>query len=66
MEARLLFQAGSLHLDRTGDLEAAARDLSRAAQAAPEDAAALQRLTYVYEAKARCGTWSRASASCCD
>ncbi|MBN1944497.1 MAG: hypothetical protein JW797_02420 [Bradymonadales bacterium] len=51
LEARLLYQAGSLHLDRTGDLEAAARDLERATRAVPEDPFYLQRLAYVYEAK---------------
>jgi tetratricopeptide (TPR) repeat protein len=51
VEARLLHQAGSLHLDRTGDLEAAARDLARAAKATSSKPSTLQRLAYVYEAK---------------
>jgi len=55
IEARLLYQAGSLHLDRTGDLDSASRDLSLAAQAAPQDPWCLQRLADVYEAEGRAG-----------
>ena len=47
---RLLLRAGSLHLDRTGDLEAAARNLNSAVEVAPRDPTPLQRLVYVYEA----------------
>jgi golgin subfamily B member 1 len=53
IEARLLAQAGSLHLDCTGDLEAAARDLGRSVQAAPHDPTSLQRLAYAHEARGR-------------
>lgn len=53
IEARLLYQSGSLHLDRTADLESAARDLNRAVEADPDNAAAIQRLAYAYEAKGR-------------
>jgi cellulose synthase operon protein C len=53
VEARLLHRAGSLHLDRTGDLEMAARDLTRAAQAAPASGEILRRLAYVQEARGR-------------
>ena len=49
-KARLLLRSGTLHLDRTGDLDAAARDLRQAAAASPRDPTPLQRLAYVYEA----------------
>jgi chromosome segregation ATPase/tetratricopeptide (TPR) repeat protein len=49
-KARLLLQSGTLHLDRTGDYESAARDLREAAASAPRDPTPLQRLAYVCEA----------------
>ncbi|MCC6747567.1 MAG: tetratricopeptide repeat protein [Deltaproteobacteria bacterium] len=55
LEGRLLLRAGALHVERTGDLEAAAKDLARATRTLPDDPAAVQRLTYVYEAKGRLG-----------
>ena len=53
-KARLLLRAGTLYLDRTDNLEAAARELTAAATAAPRDPTPLQRLAYVYEAKGNC------------
>jgi tetratricopeptide (TPR) repeat protein len=53
IQARLLHDAGSLHLDCSGDLEAAADDLSRAAEAAPRKPAILQRLAHAHEARGR-------------
>jgi tetratricopeptide (TPR) repeat protein len=52
-KARYLLRAGSLHLDRTGDLEAAARCLSAASAAAPEDMGPLTRLAQVHEETGR-------------
>ena len=52
-KARYLLRAGSLHLDRTGDLEAAARALTAAAAAAPGEAAPLVRLAHVHEETGR-------------
>ncbi|MBK6849636.1 MAG: tetratricopeptide repeat protein [Proteobacteria bacterium] len=46
---RWLLRAGALQLDRLADLDAAARNLARAAALALNDSAALARLTYVHE-----------------
>jgi tetratricopeptide (TPR) repeat protein len=48
-EAYYLLSAGSTCLDRTGDMEAAARALEAAASTAGEDPVPLSRLAYVYE-----------------
>lgn len=52
-KVRYLQRAGFLHLDRTGDLEAAARTLSTAASVAPEEMGPLSRLAYVHEETGR-------------
>ncbi|MCA9668173.1 MAG: tetratricopeptide repeat protein [Myxococcales bacterium] len=49
-QARLLSRAGVLHLEASGDLEAAARCFSGAVRAAPADSAALARLAEVHAA----------------
>ncbi|PID38032.1 MAG: hypothetical protein CSA65_08935 [Proteobacteria bacterium] len=49
--ARLYLQAGSIYLDRVGDLEAAVRALSAASRAAPRDAAPLARLALALDAR---------------
>lgn len=46
---RWLLRAGALQLDRGGDLDAAARNLARAAALALNDTTALGRLVYVHE-----------------
>jgi len=51
LRARLWQQAGALHLDLTGDTDAACRLLARAARLMPEDTAVLQRLADAYELK---------------
>jgi tetratricopeptide (TPR) repeat protein len=53
LQARFLYQAGALHMDRTGDLEAAARNLSRAAEFSRQEVAPLQRLAYVHASTGR-------------
>ncbi|MBK8482068.1 MAG: hypothetical protein IPL40_13000 [Proteobacteria bacterium] len=51
LRARLWQQGGALHLDLTGDSDAARRLLARAARLMPDDAALLQRLSEAYELK---------------
>lgn len=53
VNARYLLQAGSFHLDRTGDLDAATRMLTASCTLAPEDLTALSRLAQVHEETGR-------------
>jgi tetratricopeptide (TPR) repeat protein len=50
---RLLVESGSIHLDRTGDVNAAARNLHRASLVDTTSSRALARLAYAYEASGR-------------
>ena len=52
-KARVLRTAGMLHLDRTRDLDSAARDLGRAARATPDDVQTQRLLVHAYEATGR-------------
>jgi tetratricopeptide (TPR) repeat protein len=52
-KGRLLLQAGSLYLDRTGDAEAASAALRAASTAVPSWPAVWRRLSDVYEAEGR-------------
>lgn len=49
LRARLWQQGGALHLDLTGDTDAACRLLARAARLLPDDVGVLQRLADAYE-----------------
>lgn len=53
LRAKLLLEAGTLHLDRTGDLAAAAHDLAGASREAPKDMVALRRLAQAYDLEGR-------------
>lgn len=53
VKARLWRQAGTLHLDRTGNLEAACRQLQLAVEASPQEVAVLQRLAQAWQARGR-------------
>lgn len=52
-QARLYYKAGALHLDRTQELDAAARNLSRSAHVEPRAPLVLERLAYCYDRKGR-------------
>jgi|GEM_PF-4914049 tetratricopeptide (TPR) repeat protein len=52
-KSRLYLYCGALHMDHSGDLEAAARALNSAAAAAPRSVAPIQRLAYVHESTGR-------------
>lgn len=54
-KSRLFLYCGALHMDHSGDLEAAARVLNNAAAAAPRAVAPVQRLAYVHESTGRTG-----------
>jgi tetratricopeptide (TPR) repeat protein len=49
IRSELLLEAGTLHVDRTGDLAAATRNLARAARAVPDNPLVLRRLAHVHE-----------------
>lgn len=51
--AEFLLEAAALHIDRTGDLVAASRDLLRAVRTDPDNKLIPQRLAYVYQLQGR-------------
>ncbi len=53
-QSNLLLEAGSLHLEHTGDVSAASRDLGRAFRITPDNTTVLHLLAFTYQIEGKC------------